>query len=65
MYLFVFKYLAFWFSSQMFYVKWQNILSESFIPTCGLRQGSIISPLFFNFYLDEFMNTQVVILVLK
>ena len=50
---FILNILAFWFSSQKFYVKWQNILSDFFIPTCGLRQGSLISPLFFNVYLDE------------
>ena len=36
-----------------FFIRWQGCLSKSFNPTFGLRQGFIISPLFFNIYLEK------------
>ena len=36
-----------------FFIRWQGCLSKSFNPTFGLRQGFILSPLFFNIYLEK------------
>ena len=32
---------------------WGNITSESFNVSNGVRQGGILSPLFFNIYIDD------------
>ena len=36
-------------------MKWQNTISIGFNPTFGLRQGSIISPILFNTYINELL----------
>jgi hypothetical protein len=42
-----------WYSSQEFYVKWCNIFSMPFKVSNGVRQGSNLSPVLFNVYLNE------------
>ena len=42
--------------SQKIYVKWDGTLSSKFSATNGIRQGAIISPLFFNLYIDVLLN---------
>ena len=37
-------------------VKWNDKLSQPFNVTNGVRQGGIISPLFFSVYIDELLN---------
>ena len=51
--LYIFKY---WFYYQRFYTRWQGALSEYFYNSCGLRQGSKLSPLLFNVYIDVLSN---------
>ena len=51
--IFIVDVLKYWFCNQLFYVKWHNYLSESFSPTCGLRQGSLLSPVLFTVFLDN------------
>ena len=50
---FILGVLIYWFCNQLFYVRWQNTLLDSFNPTCGLRQGSVISPIFFSVYMEK------------
>ena len=51
--LFVIRILMYWFNEQSFCVKWGNKASCFFKVSNGLRQGGILSPLFFNVYLDK------------
>ena len=51
--LFIIDVLLYWFTHQKFYIRWLGQQSEDFNPTCGLRQGSVISPILFNIYLDD------------
>ena len=45
--------LKFWFCMQDLRVGWGNSLSELFKMKNGIRQGSILSPHFFNIYVDD------------
>jgi len=47
------RILAFWYARQSFYVKWGNSVSASFNIGNGVTQGSILSPLLFNVYMDD------------
>ena len=50
---YIIKFLKFWFTNQKFFIKCKNVLSCSFYPTCGLRQGSKLNPLLFNLYINK------------
>ena len=45
--------LQLWYSSQKMSVKWGGFISSDFNVSCGVKQGSIISPYLFNIYMDE------------
>nr|XP_027209908.1 uncharacterized protein LOC113803337 [Penaeus vannamei] len=45
--------LRVWYRSQRMSVKWGSSTSSSFTVTCGVKQGSILSPYLFNIYMDE------------
>ena len=47
------RLLAFWYSSQKLCVQWGDALSADFTVLNGVKQGGILSPLFFNVYMDE------------
>ena len=49
----IIRLLYFWFTHQVFMVRWGSSISSCFTVTNGVRQGGILSPLFFNLYLDE------------
>ena len=49
----VVRLLMYWFQKQCFMVKWGHHISESFTVSNGVRQGGILSPIFFNVYMDE------------
>ena len=45
--------LLYWYENQSFQVKWGNVLSSNFSTTCGLRQGSLLSPILFNVFMND------------
>ena len=51
-----------WYTTQKACVRWGSALSDNFLTTNGVRQGGILSPLFFNVYMDclseSLCNTQ-------
>ena len=49
----IIKLLVFWFSHQLYCVKWGGSFSDSFTVANGVRQGGILSPYLFNVYMDE------------
>jgi exonuclease III len=42
-----------WYTTQSYYIKWCNILSEPFKVSNGVRQGGNLSPFLFNIYIEE------------
>ena len=47
------RLLMMWFSTQTFIVHWGSSYSSAFGVTNGVRQGGILSPFFFNIYVDH------------
>ena len=47
----VIRLLAYWYTSQTFVNRWNNILSDPFTVSNGVRQGSILSATLFSIYL--------------
>ena len=47
------RLFAFWYTSQQFVIQWGQCLSQKFQVTNGVRQGGILSPMFFNVYVDD------------
>ena len=50
------------YTSQTLRVKWGNSVSRNFNCLNGVKQGGILSPILFCIYMDELLNTLVVIL---
>lgn len=48
--------LASWYSNQSAFVRWHNFHSESFMVFNGVRQGGVLSPLLFRFYVRDLIN---------
>ncbi|MFZ2537928.1 MAG: reverse transcriptase family protein [Oscillospiraceae bacterium] len=49
--------LAFWYSNQSMHVRWQNATSDEFSIGNGVRQGGILSPFLFRFYIQHLIAT--------
>lgn len=49
----VIRMFQYWFRTQTFRVRWSNVLSQSFSVRNGVRQGGILSPYFYNVFVDE------------
>ena len=50
---YIIRILIFWYENQKMCVKWGCLTSELFSVSNGVRQGSILSPHFFNVYVDD------------
>ena len=44
---------VYWYTSQTFVVKWCDHLSSPFTSSNGLRQGGVLSPLYFNVFVED------------
>ena len=53
------RLLAYWYSHQQIFVCWQNIQSECFGIANGVRQGSLLSPFLFRFYIRNLLKAVV------
>jgi len=45
-----------WFSICATYVRWGNLFSLTFIPSCGIQQGGVLSPYLFAIYIDSLVD---------
>jgi hypothetical protein len=50
------RLLAYWYSNQQMYVRWQNCSSGFFGIANGVRQGGILSPFLFRFYIRDLID---------
>ena len=50
---YIIRILAYWYVNQNMCVRWGETTSDYFNVTNGVRQGSILSPYFFNVYMDD------------
>ena len=55
---YIIRILIFWYEHQTMSVQWENLLSESFHVSNGVRQGGILSSYLFNVYIDD-LSTQL------
>ena len=47
------RIIVYWYEHQTMSVRWGSIISQSFTVSNGVRQGGILSPHFFNIYVDN------------
>lgn len=52
----VVKMIYDWYSNQTVRVRWAGWTSEAFGVSNGVRQGGVLSPIFFNIIIDELLN---------
>ena len=50
---FITRVLKYWYSNQSLFVKWNGCVSDPFGSTNGVKQGGMISPYLFNFYVNN------------
>ena len=49
----IIRLLVRWYGAQLYRVRWGDFLSDGFTSTNGVAQGGILSPRFFNVYIDD------------
>jgi len=52
----VVRILAFWYSNEVCYVRWNDVVSSGFKMGNGTRQGDVFSPLLFSRYIRELLD---------
>lgn len=50
---YIVRCLSYWYAHQTMLVKWDNCISAPFQIGNGVRQGSLLSPILFNFYMND------------
>ena len=50
------RILAYWYSHQEVCVRWHSTVSMSFTISNGTRQGGVLSPMLFNFYIRDLLQ---------
>ena len=55
----IIELLSYWYCNQTMCVKWQNGLSDAFYIKNGVRQGSLLSPFLFRFYVRDLIKMTV------
>ena len=50
---FIIRFLMCWFDIQVYCIKWGQFVSSEFRVSNGVRQGGILSPYLFNFYIND------------
>ena len=53
------RLLVYWYRTQNGCVRWSTACSEMFTVSNGFRQGGILSPLFFNVYMDGYRLSDI------
>lgn len=48
--------LKYWYDKQVNFVRWGDILSDSYKMECGVRQGGVTSPKLFNLYINALIG---------
>ena len=51
--LYIVRILVFWYTTKKMHVHWKYIMSDTFSVTTGVRQGGILSCIFFCVYMDD------------
>ena len=49
---FIVRILIAWYRMQRLCVRWGNVISDFFTVSCGVRQGSVLSPVLLNMYMN-------------
>ena len=50
------RLLTFWYSHQLMRVRWQGVISSCFSVSNGVRQGGILSPFLFRYYIRDLIR---------